>query len=67
MQLNSKNKWLLKKNDNELSLHNCMLDSRESTNVMPLKVMEMLGLRTTKTCRIVCSMDAREVKAFGII
>jgi hypothetical protein len=32
---------------NGLHLNNCMLDSGASTNVMSLKVMEQLGLKTT--------------------
>jgi hypothetical protein len=29
---------------NEFTLHNCMLDSGASMNIMPLKVMQQLGL-----------------------
>jgi hypothetical protein len=34
---------------NDLLLHNCMLDSRVSTNVMSLKVMNYLGLKTIRS------------------
>jgi hypothetical protein len=34
---------------------------------MPLRVMEQLGLKTTRPYRNVCAMDSREVKVFGII
>jgi len=33
----------------DLNLHNCMLDSRASHNMMPLSVMEQLGLQITKS------------------
>jgi hypothetical protein len=36
---------------NNLLIHNCMLDSRASTNVMSLKVMNQLGLKTTRPYR----------------
>jgi hypothetical protein len=52
---------------NDLYLHNCMLDSRASTNVMSLIVMQRLGLTTTQPYRNVCAMDAREIKVFGMI
>jgi hypothetical protein len=44
-----------------------MLDTRDSTNVMPLGVMQQLGLKTTRPYRNVCAMDAREVKVYGVI
>ena len=52
---------------NELLLHNCMLDSRASTNVMSLTVMNQLGLKTTQPYRNVCIMDSREIKVCGLI
>jgi hypothetical protein len=52
---------------NELILHNCMLDTGASTNVMPLGVMQQLGLETTRPYRNFYAMDAREVKVYGVI
>jgi hypothetical protein len=37
---------------NNLLLHNCMLDYGASTNVMSLKVMNELGLETTRPYRM---------------
>jgi hypothetical protein len=51
----------------DLFLHNCMLDSRASTNVMSLKVMECLGLKTSRLYMNICAMDSREVKVCGLI
>jgi hypothetical protein len=52
---------------NDMLLHNCMIDSGASTNVMPLKVMNQLGLKTTRPYRNVCAMDLREIKVLGLI
>jgi len=43
-----------------------MLDFGASTNVMSLKVMEKLGLKTTQTYRNVCGIDSRRFKVFGV-
>jgi hypothetical protein len=51
---------------NGLRLNNCMLDSGASTNVMSLKVMEQLGLKTTQPYGNVCGIDSRRVKVFGV-
>jgi hypothetical protein len=51
---------------NGLHLNNCMLDSGASTNVMSLKVMEQLGLKTTRPYGNVCGIDSRRVKVFGV-
>ena len=50
-----------------LLLHNCMLDSGASSNVMTRKAMEQLNLRVTRPYHDVCVMDAREVEVVGII
>ena len=52
---------------NDLMLHNCMLDPGASTNVMPLKVMNQLGLRINKPYRRVCGIDSRKIEAYGLI
>jgi hypothetical protein len=43
-----------------------MLDSRASTNVMSLKVMEQLGLKTTRPYGNVCDIDSKRVKVYGL-
>ena len=50
-----------------LLLHNYMLDSGASSNVMTRKLMEQLNLRITRPYHNVCAMDAREVEVVGII
>jgi hypothetical protein len=51
---------------NGLRLNNCMLDSGASTNVMSLKVMEQLGLKTTRPYGNVCGIDSKRVKVYGL-
>jgi hypothetical protein len=45
---------------NGFLLQNCMIDSRASTNVMTLEVMNELGLQITKPCRNVQAVDLQE-------
>ena len=52
---------------NQLTLHNCMLNSRAEVNVMPLRVMEQLELRPSRKFNNVCGMDSRPVKSKGVI
>ena len=52
---------------NDLLIHNCMLDSGASSNVITRKVMEQLNLRITRPYHNVCAMDAKEVDVVGII
>jgi hypothetical protein len=52
---------------NDLLLHNCMLDSGASTNVMSLKVMNQLGLKITRPYRNVCGIDSKAIKVCGVI
>jgi len=52
---------------NDLYSQNCMLDSGASKNVMSLTIMQQLCLTTTRPYRNVCSMDAIEIKLFGMI
>jgi hypothetical protein len=52
---------------NDLFLHNCMLHSGASMNVMTLKVMNRLGLKTTRPYKNVGAMDSREIKVCGLI
>jgi hypothetical protein len=50
-----------------LVLQNCMVDSRASTNVMSLKVMKQLGLKTIRPHGNVCGIDSKKVKFYGLI
>ena len=52
---------------NDLMLHNCMLDPEASTNVMPLTVMNQLGLKVTRPYRKVCGIDSKKIEAHGLI
>jgi hypothetical protein len=51
---------------NGLHSKNCMLDSGASTNVMSLKVMEQLGLKTTRPYGNVCGIDFKRVKIYRL-
>jgi hypothetical protein len=44
-----------------------MLDFRFLTNMMSLKVMKQLGLRTTCPDGNVCGIDSKKVKVYGLI
>lgn len=48
-------------------LHNCMLDSGASHNIMPKSVMEELGLEITKQYQDLYSFDSRSVQCIGLI
>jgi hypothetical protein len=48
-------------------LHNAMLDSGTSHNLMPKVVMENLGLDVTRTYKDLHSFDSSKVKCIGII
>ena len=47
-------------------LHNCMLDSGASYNLMPLYVMEELNLQIIKPYRYLYSFDSKRVKCIGL-
>jgi len=51
----------------DLLLHNCMLDSGASHNLMPLAVMEQLGLEITRPYKDLYSFDSKRVKCLGMI
>ena len=51
----------------DLLLHNCMLDSGSESNIMTKKVMQQLGLRTTRPYQNVCAIDSRPIKVEGMI
>jgi len=48
-------------------LHNCLMDSGASHNVMPKVVMEELGLEITKPYQDLYSFDYKKVKCLGLI
>jgi hypothetical protein len=48
-------------------LHNCMLDSGASHNVMPKIIMDKLGLQITRPYGDLYSFDSRRVKCMGMI
>jgi hypothetical protein len=51
---------------NGLRLNNCMHDSGASANVMPLKVIKQLGLKTTRPYDNDCGIDSRRVEVLGV-
>jgi hypothetical protein len=51
----------------DMNLHNAMLDSGESHNLMPKVVMDQLGLDITRPCKDLLSFDSRKVKCLGLI
>jgi ribonuclease HI len=54
-------------NIHEKTLHNCLLDSGASHNLMPKAVMDELGLEITKPYHDLFSFDSRKVKCLGMI
>jgi hypothetical protein len=48
-------------------LHNCLMDSSASHNVMPKVVMEELGLDITKLYHDLYSFDSKKVKCLGVM
>lgn len=52
---------------NNLLLHNCMIAYGASINVMLLKVVNELGLETTRAYRNVCRIDSKAIKVCGMI
>jgi hypothetical protein len=49
-----------------LYLNNCMFDLGASANVISLKVMKHLGLKTTQPYGNVCGIDSKKVKFLGV-
>jgi hypothetical protein len=54
-------------NIHDLILHNAMLDSGASHNLMPKAVMEKLGLEVTRPYKDLHSFDSSRVKCIGLI
>ena len=48
-------------------LHNCLLDSGASHNLMPKAVMEALGLAITKPYQDLYAFESRAIKCLGVI
>ena len=48
-------------------IHNCLLDSGASHNLMPKAVMEALGLSIKKPHHDLYAFDSRAVKCLGVI
>jgi hypothetical protein len=52
---------------NDQWLHNCMYDSRASSNIITKGIMQRLGLKVIRPYHIVCAMDSREkLKPMGL-
>jgi hypothetical protein len=51
----------------DMNLHNAMLDSGASHNLMPKVVMDQLGLDVTRPYKDLFSFDSRKVKFLGMI
>jgi hypothetical protein len=54
-------------NIHEKVLHNCLMDSGASHNLMPKIVMEELGLEVTRAYHDLYSFDSRRVQCLGVI
>lgn len=52
---------------NDCLLHNCMLDSGASTNVMTKKVMDQLNLSISRPYLNICSMDSKKIEVLGVV
>jgi ribonuclease HI len=52
---------------NDKVLHNCMLDSRASSNVITKKVMEQLNLRISRPYHNICALDSQMIEVHGLI
>jgi hypothetical protein len=48
-------------------LHNCLMDSRASHNLMPKTIMEELGLEVTQAYHDLYSFDSRKVQCLRVI
>jgi hypothetical protein len=56
--------------NHDVALHNCLVDTGEKNNIMPLVVMEALGMNYTKyyeTCESIYAIDSIKVPAYGEI
>jgi hypothetical protein len=56
--------------NHDVALHNCLVDTGATNNIMPLAVMEALGMSCTKyyeTGEIIYAIDSRQVPTYGEI
>jgi hypothetical protein len=56
--------------NHDFTLHNFLVDSGTTNNVMPLSVMEALGMECTQyyqTCESIYAIDSRKVPTYGEI
>jgi hypothetical protein len=51
----------------DLCLHNCMLESESSVNMMSLKVMNQLGLDVTRPYANACRFESKGIKVYGLM
>lgn len=51
----------------DMTLHNAMLDSGASHNLMPKVIMERLGLQVTRPYKDLFSFDSKRVQCIGLI
>ena len=54
-------------NVHDMVVHNAMLDSGASHNLMPKGVVEILGLEVTRPYKDLYSFDSKKVKCLGLI
>lgn len=54
-------------NIHDKMLHNCLLDSGSSHNLMPKKVMDELGLQVIKEYHDLYTFDSKKVKCIAVI
>jgi hypothetical protein len=59
--------FYIRLNIHDKTLHNAMLDSGASHNLMLKAVMEKLGLDITKPYKDLYSFDSRNIKCIGLI
>ena len=59
--------FYLSLNVHDMVVHNAMLDSGASHNLMPKGVVEILGLEVTRPYKDLYSFDSKRVKCLGLI
>jgi hypothetical protein len=56
--------------NHDFTLHNCLVDSGDTNDIMPLSMMEVLGMECTRhyeTGEIIYDTDSRKVSYYGEI
>ena len=59
--------FYLSLNVHDMIVHNAMLDSGASHNLMPKGVVESLGMEVTRPYKDLYSFDSKKVKCLGLI